>query len=152
MWAQPNTLEYLGNTNLPLMGTNFNLFPPNDPHFRNAAAALTTTHNTDIDVFPPGFREQMLNPPFTAGPYPSQLQYNQRNNNAAPLFGYGREGRLNIFDTPENQRFGAYMHKILVQDREKLMNINKDLGQWSAQATGFSALHSLRADSTMKWI
>jgi hypothetical protein len=151
MWAQPNTLEYLGNTNLPMLGTDMQLFPPNDPHFRNAAAALTTTHNTDIDVFPPGFREQMLNPPFTSGPHVSSLLYNQRLNNAAPLFNYDQHG-LGIFDSVENQRFGAYMHKILVTDQDKLRDINKDLGQWSAQATGFSALHSLRAHSTMKWI
>ncbi len=132
-----------------------------DPHFtkQGAHAAKTAVLNTDYDVFPPGFREQMLNPAAPDfSPYQSSLYNTFRTaGNAAPMMDWdgndvGPPLRNNIFLSKQNQRLGAYLHQTLVTEADELRVTNIDMGQWSAPVTGFTAFRHLKPNSTKKFI
>jgi len=104
--------------------------------------------NTNVDVFPPGFREQMHNPSLYAGPYAGTTfsHYGSgRTGNAPALLNY--DVPTTFFAGEHAQRTAAAWWDILHNTANDQHFMFRDLGNFSVPYTGFTPIADIKLNT-----
>lgn len=106
--------------------------------------------NDNIDVRPPGVREQMPDPsrPQFLPTRSNLFQRNDTSVNNAPILNY-QEKLPALVASPWAQRYGSEMHDVLRETPVKEHWLFRDFGQFNVPYTGFTALKDIRPASTL---
>ncbi len=116
------------------------------------AAAYTNAHlNNNLDLLPPGVRDNVANPSlFATTLHRTNLFDAQHTVNNAPIPNW--EEQSDMITSPQAQRLGAYWWDVLqgsyLMDRAGWV----ERGQFSVPKTGFTAFRHLKPHSTRQFV
>lgn len=109
--------------------------------------------NENMDIFPPGWREQMADPSRpNLGPYPTTqwTRYHDFGNNNPTL---NTDGGVPSWMTSEwGQKRATEMYRICRDTLDDEHWINRDFGQFTVPYTGQTALKDFKPQSTRGWM
>ena len=147
-----NSLQFQPPSSSFNLGADLRL-PRGNPLMPSYANQLRIITSDDIDVKAPGIREQMMNPPISFGPHRPSIYDQQRASNQAPMPPYDDpSGKQNSWMFGKwAQVYGNSIFNLVTDNQitDHRSNAFRNVGTWSGQRTGFSALREIRPNSSL---